>query len=93
MPLADLLDYEAYTAQHMLPLARIELQLARIAMLINGVRIAGLPMNIDDYLIPAPPPRAVLAPTEATEAEADHIAAALGFKPINRPPKPTESNP
>lgn len=86
MPLADLLDYEAYTERHMLPLQRIELQLARVAMLLNGLRAPGMALNIDDYLIPPPPPRQPTETTEATEEDADRIAAALGFKPINRPP-------
>lgn len=98
-PLEELRAYEQYTAEHGLPLWRIELQLARLAMLIDTQNApAGLQVSISDYLIRPKPPESP-APEKAseppTEAQAAAAANALGFKPQNRrkpnapPPPPT----
>jgi hypothetical protein len=72
--------YEAYAAEHMLPLARIELQLARMVMLLDGMCPPGLIRDVKRYLIAQKPEEKVPPPpSEATEQEADAIAAALGF--------------
>jgi hypothetical protein len=86
-PVAELQAYEAYTAEHGLPLWRIEHQLAQIAMLLDAQRRPGHDLLLSNYL--ARPVRQA-AGTEAgangppTEAEADAVADTLGFKPMNR---------
>ena len=99
LPVEDFLAYEAYAAQRMLPLQRIEFQLARIAMLIDAQRLPGESLSLNSYLInpmreaaaadPAPPPA-------ATDDEAQAIATALGHKPRRRRPSdqpPTDAAP
>lgn len=73
------------------------MQLAHIAMLLDAQRRPGADLALRDYLIrptqptePAAPPGA--DPQPVTEAEADAIAQALDFKPINRrPTAPTDT--
>lgn len=81
--MSDFLAYEAYAAQRMLPLQRIEFLLARVAMLVDAARLPGQRLSLTDYLLnpePATPPEpATTTPTPATEEEADAIAAQLGF--------------
>ena len=100
-PVAELQAYEQYTQEHGLPLWRIELQLASIAMRLDDQRAApGVPLKLSDYLI-RPQPAASPPPTEQpqadeppTEAQAQAAADALGFRPQNRQkPKPKPSPP
>jgi hypothetical protein len=86
--------YEQYTARFGLPLWRIEMGLAQIAMLIDAQRRPGVELALRDYLIrpeqhtpQAPPPD---APAEVTEAEAAATAEALGFKPRKKKSKPAQ---
>lgn len=96
-PLQVLQGYEQYTRSHGLPLWRLELQLARICMLLDGIRTGGATeLHLQDYLIRAdragqdgaatPPPQ----DQEVTPEEADAAAAALGFAPrTKRQPQTT----
>lgn len=94
MPLAQLQQYEAYTQQHGLPLWRVEMQLARIAMLLDGIRIGpGAQLRLEDYLFsgsPDAPPPAPEPPAQEqpTPEQADALLAAIEFKPRNRRHKP-----
>ena len=103
-PVAELQAYEQYTQEHGLPIWRIELQLASIAMRLDAQRAApGVPLKLSDYLIrpqPAasPPPAQPPEPEEQpTEAQAQAAADALGFRPQNRrkpsPPQPSPPQP
>jgi len=93
-PLQVLQGYEHYTRSHGLPLWRLELQLARICMLLDGIRTGGTTeLHLQDYLIradragqggAAPPQQG----QEVTPEEADAAAAALGFTP-RKPRQPT----
>ena len=91
-PVHELQQYEQYSAEHGLPLWRIELQLARMAMLLDAQRLApGTPLNLSDYLVrPQQPAAPTAAPPDdpPTEAHAQAAADALGFRPMNRR-KPT----
>lgn len=107
-PVAELQAYEQYSQQHGLPLWRIELQLASIAMRLDAQRAPGVPLQLSDYLIrpqPAPSqPPAQQPPAQQptaqqpqadeppTEAQAQAAAEALGFRPQNRR-KPKPSQP
>lgn len=91
MPLQHLLDYDAYTQQHGLPLWRLEMQLARIAMLLDGIRIGpGAQLRLTDYLIGSsqqPVPEPPSTEGHPTEQDAEAAAAAFAFNPRNRQKK------
>ena len=87
LPVEQLQAYEAYTQQHGLPMWRLEMQLARIAMLLDGIRIGpGAQLRLSDYLIGAERPAADAPPVAevVTEEDAEAAATALGFSPRNR---------
>lgn len=92
MPLDQLQAYEQYTQQHGLPLWRLEMQLARIAQILDAIRVPGLDRSVADYLIRPPQTdhhhQTTTDQTPPTEADADAAAAALDFKPRQRR-KPT----
>lgn len=87
--------YEQFSQQHGLPLWRMEMQLAQIAMLLDALRRPGADLALRDYLIrPAAPateqPATPSDTEEVTEAQADAMAEAIGFKPrrLRKPPPP-----
>jgi hypothetical protein len=83
MPLQYMRAYWTYTEQHGLPHWREEMQLARLNMSVDALRLPVEALSLDQYIIrpkreqsdapeqPAAPP---------TEEEADAICAALGIK-------------
>lgn len=90
-PVDELLAYEQYTAEHGLPLWRIEMQLDQIALLIDAQRNPGQGHSLRDYVVrPAQPawgradPATTQPTQEPTESEADATAELMGFKPANR---------
>jgi hypothetical protein len=84
MPLPQLQAYHDYTLQHGLPLWRIEMQLAQIAMLLDAQRRPGQSLSLRDYLVrpmvddEASEPSA--AP-EATPEQVDALCEAIAFSP------------
>lgn len=88
--------YEQFSQQHGLPLWRLEMQLAQIAMLLDAQRRPGADLALRDYLIrPAAPateqPATPAEPDTVTEAQADAMAEAIGFKPRRRRTPPTNT--
>lgn len=96
LPLHHLQGYEQYTQRFGLPLWRLEMQLAQIAMLLDAQRRPGADLALRDYLIRPIQPTEPATPAEAeteqpvTEAEAQATAESLGFKPRKRRPKPAQ---
>lgn len=94
MPAADFLLYQAYAADRLLPLQRLELHLARIGQQLDA--IAGRqPRPVDDYLIPnrrASDPQPGAA-DELTDEQADALAASIGFNPTPRRPRSQPEEP
>lgn len=80
----ELQAYEQYSERFGLPLWRLEMQLAQIAMLLDAQRRPGAELFLRDYLIRPAQPADAPAEQEVTEAQADATAEALGFKPRNR---------
>ncbi len=83
MPLHYMQAYWAYTEQHGLPHWREEMQLARLNMSVDALRLPVELLSLDQYIIrplseqsDAPAQQAALP----TEEEADAICAALGLK-------------
>lgn len=99
-PVVELQAYEQYTQEHGLPLWRIEMQLAQIAMLVDAQRLPGRDLLLRDYLIRPQPTAASpqAQPVEIaeppTEAQAQAAADAIGFRPqIRRKPSQPKPSP
>lgn len=75
------------------------MQLAQIAMLLDALRRPGADLALRDYLIrPTAPateqPATPAEPDTVTEAQADAMAKAIGFKPrrLRKPPPPATTD-
>ncbi len=95
MPLPDLQAYHDYTLQHGLPLWRIEMQLAQIAMLLDAQRQPGKTLRLKDYLIkPVSAEPENDLPDEPTPEQVEALVNAIDFKPRPKRRRPdTEATP
>lgn len=96
LPLPQLQAYHDYTLQHGLPLWRIEMQLAQIAMLLDAQRRPGQALSLKDYL-PRPTTDDDTSDPEdlpeATPEQVDALCEAIAFNPRPKRRRPDNEEP
>lgn len=80
MPLAELLDWQAYTRKRLLPSRRVEFYLAQIALLIAQTMGGARNAKLTDFLLEPQPQQVVTVDDDQLE----HLIEAFDFKPRNK---------